>query len=107
MADYRFETGTDDLIATKKDGVAVLTMNRPERRNALSTDMLKALGSVLEACEADAEVGAVVLTGAAGAFCAGGDVKGMNERNTGGTPADIDTRIHLFAVGLMKRFSAA
>jgi 2-(1,2-epoxy-1,2-dihydrophenyl)acetyl-CoA isomerase len=95
MADYRFETGTDDLIATKKDGVAVLTMNRPERRNALSTDMLKALGSVLEACEADAEVGAVVLTGAGGAFCAGGDVKGMNERNTGGTPADIDTRIHL------------
>ena len=44
MSRRTFETGTDDLLATLEGGVAVLTMNRPERRNALSPDMLQALG---------------------------------------------------------------
>jgi 2-(1,2-epoxy-1,2-dihydrophenyl)acetyl-CoA isomerase len=70
-------TGTEDLIARVEDGVAVLTMNRPERRNALSLEMLGALGRLLPAVEADPGVRCVVLTGAGGAFCAGGDVKGF------------------------------
>lgn len=89
------ETGTNDLLARVVDGVAVVTMNRPERRNALSQDMLKALADVLAHCETDSEVGAVVLTGAGGGFCAGGDVKGMAENNAGGgVGRDIDSRIH-------------
>ena len=60
-----------------EDGVAVLTLNRPERRNALTETMLAALAATLRAVEADADVGCVVLTGAGGAFCAGGDVKAM------------------------------
>lgn len=95
MSTRRIETGTNDLLASVEEGVATITMNRPERRNALSPDMLQALGSVLEACESDPAVGAVVLTGAGGAFCAGGDVKGMAERNAGAVPLDIDSRIHL------------
>ncbi len=83
MSARSIETGTDDLLATVEDGVAILTMNRPERRNALSSAMLQALGSVLAACETDPEIGAVVLTGAGGAFCAGGDVKSMAERTAG------------------------
>src|SRR5207248_197284 len=71
------DTGTEDLLATVDDGVAVLTMNRPERRNALSGPMLDAMARVLGAVELDDAVGCVVLTGAGGAFCAGGDVKGM------------------------------
>ncbi|HKD23665.1 MAG TPA: enoyl-CoA hydratase-related protein [Rhizomicrobium sp.] len=94
MSSRRIETGTDDLQATVEGTVAVLTMSRPERRNALSPAMLQALAATLEACEVDPEVGAVVLTGAGGAFCAGGDVKGMAERNTGGPVPDIDSRIH-------------
>lgn len=84
------ETGTDHLLARVEDGVAVLTMNRPERRNALSEQMLAALGATLARVEADDAVGAVVLTGAGGAFCAGGDVKGFAERSPGapGTSAE-------------------
>src|SRR5690242_9314264 len=85
-------TGTNDLLAHVEDGVAVLTMNRPERRNALSGEMLEAMGEILETCERDSEVAVVVLTGAGGAFCAGGDVKGMAARD--GVVDDIDTRIH-------------
>jgi 2-(1,2-epoxy-1,2-dihydrophenyl)acetyl-CoA isomerase len=85
-------TGTSDLLAHVEDGIAVLTMNRPERRNALSTEMLEALGNTLAQCESDTGVAVVVLTGAGGAFCAGGDVKGMAARE--GVGDDIDTRIH-------------
>lgn len=95
MSHRSIETGTDDLLARVDEGVAILTMNRPERRNALSPAMLQAMGDVLAACETDPEVAAVVLTGAGGAFCAGGDVKGMAERNVAGEPVDIDSRIHL------------
>lgn len=95
MSARRIDTGTNDLLASVEHGVAVLTMNRPERRNALSGDMLQALGSALAACETDSDVAAIVLTGAGGAFCAGGDVKGMAERNASGPRLDIDSQIHL------------
>lgn len=74
------DTGTEDLLAelTGDDAqVAVLTLNRPARRNALSPDMLAALAKMLERCEHDPDVRCIVLTGAGGAFCAGGDVKAM------------------------------
>ena len=85
-------TGTNDLLAHVEDGIAVLTMNRPERRNALSGEMLDAMGTVIAQCESDSSIAVVVLTGAGGAFCAGGDVKGMAARE--GATDDIDTRIH-------------
>lgn len=94
MAQRPIDTGTEDLLARVEDGIAIVTMNRPQRRNALSADMLQAMGTVLAACETDPEVGCVVLTGAGGAFCAGGDVKGMAESNAGGTRPDIDSQIH-------------
>jgi 2-(1,2-epoxy-1,2-dihydrophenyl)acetyl-CoA isomerase len=78
------ERGTGDLLVELRDGVAVLTMNRPERRNAMSESMLEGLGEVLARIELDDAVRCVVLTGAGGAFCAGGDVKAMAERSPGG-----------------------
>lgn len=90
------DTGTDHLLAAVDDGVAVLTMNRPERRNALSDPMFRALARMLAELEVDDDVGCVVLTGAGGAFCAGGDVKGMEERNAGGAggaPTGFDTAV--------------
>jgi|SRR5215469_8666909 len=77
------DTGTEDLRAEIDGRVAVITMNRPDRRNAFSAVMLSAMGEVLARVEADEEVGCVVLTGAAGAFSAGGDVKGMAARLQG------------------------
>lgn len=68
-----------DLIETVKEGVAVLTMNRPERLNALSRAMLDAMLEALARLADDAAVGVVVLTGAGRGFCAGGDVKAMAE----------------------------
>jgi 2-(1,2-epoxy-1,2-dihydrophenyl)acetyl-CoA isomerase len=77
---------TTDLLETIKDGVAVLTMNRPDRLNALSRPMLDAMLEALHRLSDDQAVGAVVLTGAGRGFCAGGDVKAMAEGNElGGT----------------------
>jgi len=89
------DTGTEDLRAEIDDGVAVITMNRPERRNAFSQAMMSALAAVLAQVETDEAVGCVVLTGAGGAFCAGGDVKGMAARPSGdGAARSLDTVIH-------------
>jgi 2-(1,2-epoxy-1,2-dihydrophenyl)acetyl-CoA isomerase len=71
------DTGTEDLRAEISDGVAVITMNRPDRRNAFSPAMISAMAAVLAQVETDDAAGCVVLTGAGGAFCAGGDVKSM------------------------------
>ena len=91
------DTGTEDLLARVEDGVAVLTMNRPERRNAMSGPMNRALAEVLAAVEVDDAVGCVVLTGAGGAFCAGGDVKGMASGGDSGGVArtSYDAGVHL------------
>ena len=93
------ETGTDHLLARIEDGVAVLTMNLPERLNALSEQMIGALASTLAQVEADDAVGAVVLTGTGGAFCAGGDVKGFAERSPGAPGAAAERRSRLLSTG--------
>jgi 2-(1,2-epoxy-1,2-dihydrophenyl)acetyl-CoA isomerase len=90
------DTGTNDLIASLDDGVLTLTLNRPEARNAMSGAMTDALAEQLARAELDRNVKCVVLTGAGKGFCAGGDVKGMDQRNSGqgGEPATIDQAIH-------------
>lgn len=65
------------LLEDLRDGVLTLTMNRPEVRNALNLDMSWALLAALRRAYTDRAVRAVVLTGAGGAFCSGGDVKSM------------------------------
>jgi 2-(1,2-epoxy-1,2-dihydrophenyl)acetyl-CoA isomerase len=76
----------EDVLETVKDGVAVLTLNRPERLNAMSGPMLDTLLEALPRLAEDPTVGVVVLTGAGRGFCAGGDVKAMAEgREFGGT----------------------
>ena len=70
---------TQDLLEAVADGVAVLTMNRPDRLNAMSRPMMTAMLEALPRLAANAEVGVVILAGAGRAFCAGGDVKAMAE----------------------------
>jgi 2-(1,2-epoxy-1,2-dihydrophenyl)acetyl-CoA isomerase len=96
MADSRtLETGTDFVTARVEDRVAVITLNRPERRNALSPVMFEGLERALVDVETAQDVGCVVLTGAGGAFCAGGDVKGMAEGGFGGgSGGGVDAAVH-------------
>ncbi len=69
-----------ELMERIENGVATLTMNRPDARNALTPDMMNGLLSALPRLAADPAVRVVVLTGAGRAFCAGGDVKGFAKR---------------------------
>jgi 2-(1,2-epoxy-1,2-dihydrophenyl)acetyl-CoA isomerase len=67
------------LLEAVSDGVATLTLNRPERLNALSTPIMDGLLEALPRLARDSAVGSIVLTGAGRAFCTGGDVKSMAE----------------------------
>lgn len=68
-----------ELIETVTDRIATLTLNRPDRLNALSTSILDGLLEALPRLAADPDVAVVILTGAGRGFCAGGDVKSMAE----------------------------
>ncbi|MCL5043714.1 MAG: enoyl-CoA hydratase [Deltaproteobacteria bacterium] len=70
----------EDLLTERRDGVLYLTLNRPEKLNALSEPMLAGLVVELSEAARDHGVGAVVMRGAGRAFCAGGDITHMNER---------------------------
>lgn len=71
----RLPLATPRIVAEVEEGVGWLTINHPERRNAVSLEMWAALGDAAEAFEADAEVRVVVLQGAGGrSFAAGADI---------------------------------
>jgi 2-(1,2-epoxy-1,2-dihydrophenyl)acetyl-CoA isomerase len=74
-----------DLLESIDGGIATLTMNRPEARNALSAEMFDGLSEALPRLANDPSVRLVVLTGAGSAFCSGGDVKGFARRADGET----------------------
>jgi 2-(1,2-epoxy-1,2-dihydrophenyl)acetyl-CoA isomerase len=94
MSRIEISTGTEQCLAYEKDGVAVMTLNRPQMRNALTKEMLAGLEKALDYAERAASVRAIVVTGAGGAFCAGGDVKSMAASSTQDGPT-VDERIHL------------
>jgi 2-(1,2-epoxy-1,2-dihydrophenyl)acetyl-CoA isomerase len=86
---------TQDLIETIDGGIATLTMNRPESRNALSRPMMTALAESLARLALDPAVRVVVLTGAGRAFCSGGDVKNFAQAaaGAGAPPPSFDQRV--------------
>lgn len=79
-----------ELVESRDAGVLTLTMNRPERLNALTPAMTDALLAALRRAALDNDVRAVVLSGAGRGFCAGGDVKAMAD--TQGPPATPEAR---------------
>lgn len=86
---------TDFIKLDVKDGVAILTMNSPHTRNALSS--AAQYGGIEDACKrisADRSIRAVILTGAGKAFCAGGDIKQMLARTQDPALEPIDDRYH-------------
>ena len=90
---------SDVLLSEQQDGLLVLTMNRTDRRNALDASLTQALCDATAAAAEDDSVRAVVLTGAGGHFCVGGDVKAMNEG--AGQDVALGQRMH----GLRDRMS--
>lgn len=69
-----------DLLVERDGHVLVLTMNRPEARNALSLDMLDRMSNAWDEINENHEIRAAILTGAGGNFCAGADLKAMDKR---------------------------
>ena len=80
-----------ELLVQNREGVLYLTLNRPDKLNALSDGIIGGLLDNLRRAAADDTVGAVVLTGAGRGFCAGGDIGRMRERNEKAQPSDGDS----------------
>ena len=71
------ETGTEELLCRLENRVAIITLNRPKKKNALSDHLTPALRQTLLDLETKREVGCILITGSGDAFCAGGDIGGM------------------------------
>ncbi len=91
----------DVVLLDVDDGVATVTLNRPEARNALSREVLRTLPNVVRECDERDDVAAVVVTGADPAFCAGLDLRelGSSERNTDMAAPPSDRRGPLPRIG--------
>ncbi len=72
-----------DCLVEKRDHVLIVTMNRPEARNALSAEMMAIMRDAWDQVDNDPDIRAAILTGAGGAFCAGMDLKAMTARHPG------------------------
>ncbi|HMB70882.1 MAG TPA: enoyl-CoA hydratase-related protein [bacterium] len=73
-----FEPDRDALQVEIKDGVAAVTLNRPDAMNAMSPGLARGLAEVLSELPSDGSVRAILITGAGRAFCAGGDIRAMS-----------------------------
>jgi len=82
---------TETVLQNLDQGLLTITMNRPERRNALNPDMTLGLVAAAKRAAEDPEVRAVLLKGAGGTFCVGGDVKSMADGSR--APMSFETRI--------------
>ena len=82
------DTGQPHLLTEQRGHVLVVTMNRPQVRNALSGPMLALLRKAWDQVDTDPAIRVCVLTGAGGAFCAGADLKAMNESHPGSSGFD-------------------
>src|ERR671926_1694478 len=87
-----------NLLTENRGAVRILTLNRPEKRNALDTELSRALLEALRTADADEAVRCVVLTGAGPGFCAGADLsefKGLKDPQAAETRAELTMQLHL------------
>ena len=76
-----FESPTDQLLVRLQDNVAIVTLNRPKARNALSQELTAALRKAIAWAGQSCGGGSGCCYGAGSAFCSGGDVKAMGKRS--------------------------
>lgn len=87
----------DSLVLIRREGaVLTLTLNRPDKSNALDPDLVKQLSAALNAAEADTTLSVVVLTGAGSSFCAGLDLELLVSWTTAQTLAHLDAVTRVF-----------
>ncbi|MCI0901201.1 MAG: enoyl-CoA hydratase/isomerase family protein, partial [Chloroflexi bacterium] len=86
----------ENINFEKMDGVGIITLNRPESRNALTLDMVAEMGEAIEACKRP-DVRAVLLTGAGGGFCSGADLKFVVETLEKSGPDGVQAYIRALA----------
>jgi len=67
-----------NLLYTKEDGIAIITLNRPKTFNALNNELTREMSDLLDVVAADSEIKAVIITGGTRAFAAGGDIQFMS-----------------------------
>lgn len=87
------------LLATHSDGIARLTLNRPDKRNALDSNLIRALGDALSRADADDDVRVIAIDGAGSDFCSGADLaslRGIAEGTVLSNLADVDELAALF-----------
>ncbi len=87
---------TATLLHVDARGVATITLNRPENRNALSTELVDGLSAHLTEAIEDVGVRVIVLTGAGTVFCAGADLKERRTVSAGATDDDLPTFVRVF-----------
>jgi len=97
---------SESLQISRKGRVLELALNRPDRRNSLNVDLCSALGAVLEEAEADARVGAVLLSGNGKSFCAGMDLNEVLSLS-GGEVNEMHERIFTAGIRMTKPLVAA
>jgi enoyl-CoA hydratase/carnithine racemase len=86
------------LVVEDRGAVRILTMNRPEKRNALNSELTQGLLNALRATDREESVGCVVLTGAGPGFCAGADLsefKGLQDPQAADQRAELTMQLHL------------
>src|SRR5438067_8617687 len=83
---------SDVVLVEVRERIATITLNRPEARNALSQEVLRALPAAVQECDDRDDVDVIILTGADPAFCAGLDLKELGQRTDGGTAAEAVTK---------------
>ena len=84
-----------DLEISTAHGVTVARLNRPEKKNALSEEMLDLLRDALHSANEDSQVGCFVITGAGDAFCSGGDLGRRSAESAAGDPTPLERRTRL------------
>ncbi|MFT4720047.1 MAG: enoyl-CoA hydratase/carnithine racemase [Candidatus Azotimanducaceae bacterium] len=87
------DTGTHELLCEIHDRVALVTLNKPDKKNALGDTLSPALRQLLLTLEDRADVGCLMITGAGDAFCAGGDVSEMGNSAPAQPPKSMDERV--------------
>ena len=83
-----------DAIVERDGHIMTITMNRPERYNALTGEMLIRMYDAYREADADPEIRVIIITGAAGNFCSGADLKGM-AGDSGKGDSDIDVQARM------------
>lgn len=82
---------TAEIVVTEQDGVRIVRMNRPDKKNALTQPMYEEMTRALREAEASDAIRCVVLAGCPGAFCAGSDISDFQKRAEGGLkPITVD-----------------